>query len=248
MLDALLAISTVAFIVAGAVVGVRLLRLAMRTHELTDYIVACSVLVLSPITYPLILVGTLGNFSLDETKLLSSISTTLIMIGWTGVFIFTQRVFRSGEMWARVFVGVGIAVIWYDGAAGIAFIQAAPDRAALQSPHSPLLWVQVAAIVVYAWSAFEGFRCWTLARRRLALGLADPLVVNRFLLWGFIGLSSLLSIVPSLVISLSGGNGMTHVGSRLCTAIGGLSASIALQLAFLPPAGYRRWVEARAAA
>jgi hypothetical protein len=32
--------------------------------------------------------------------------------------------------------------------------------------------------------AFESFRYWRMLRRRLRLGLADPVVTNRFLLWG----------------------------------------------------------------
>jgi hypothetical protein len=72
-------------------------------------------------------------------------------------------------------------------------------------------------------------------------------VVNRFLLWGVIGAASLLSTAPSLAITLSGGQGSTGAVPLLCTAAGGITASIALQLAFLPPAQYRAWI-ARAAA
>jgi phosphoglycerol transferase MdoB-like AlkP superfamily enzyme len=248
MLDALTLESTVAFILAGAVVGVRLLLLSARTRELSDFLVGFSLFDLSAIAYPLILFGTFGDLSLAHAKLVSIASTLSLVLGWGGVFLFTQRVFRSGEGWARALAWSGIAMLAYGFVAGSAFTQRATERALLQSAQSPTLWLEIAAIGAYIWTTFEGFRCWEQSRRRLKLGLADPLVVNRFLLWGCIGVSSLMSVVPSLVITLSGGIGSTDVIARLSTAMGGLLASIALQLAFLPPASYRRWLSRSSAA
>jgi hypothetical protein len=36
-----------------------------------------------------------------------------------------------------------------------------------------------------AWASFESLRYYGLMRKRLRVGLAEPLEVNRFLLWGF---------------------------------------------------------------
>ena len=248
MLGALLLVSTAAFILAGAVIGVRLLSLAARTRELPDAIVGFSLFELSAIAYPLILFGSLGDLTLADAKLVTIASLAALTLGWAGVFFFTQRVFRPGERWALALALLGIAMLGYGLIAGAAYIQAAPDRASLQSVHSPALWIEFAAVLVYSWTALEGFRCWAQARRRLKLGLADPLVANRFLLWGLVGVSSLLSVAPSLAITLAGGEGTTHALARASTAVGGLAASVALQLAFLPPAAYRRWVAGSATA
>jgi hypothetical protein len=247
LLDALVLVSTAAFILAGALVGSRLLLLSARTHELSDFLVGFSLFDLSAIAYPLILLGTLGDLSLPGAKHAAMASLVALALGWAGVFFFTQRVFRSGESWARALAWGGIAMLGYGVVAGCAFIGRSTDRAMLQSAQSPTLWVEVAAIIAYTWTTLEGFRCWEQSRRRLKLGLADPLVVNRFLLWGCIGVSSLMSVVPSLFITLSGGES-THLVARLSTALGGLLASIALQLAFLPPASYRRWLSRSAPA
>jgi hypothetical protein len=248
MIDALLLLAAAAFILAGGTVGLRLLALARRSRELTDFIVGFALFDLSAITYPLVLLGSLGDLSLAQAKAVLMASSFALALGWASVFVFTLRVFRPGEPWARVAVVAGIAMLVYGLVSGFSYIQTAPDRTAMQSSASPLLWIDIAGNAVYAWTASEGFRCWALARRRLELGLADPLVANRFLLWGWVGVASLLSVTPSLVITLLGGDGSTHVVARLSTALGGLSASVALQLAFLPPAAYRRWIEARAAA
>jgi hypothetical protein len=248
VIDALLLLSAAAFILAGSVVGARLLRASARSRELPDFIVGLSLFVLSAIAYPLILLGSAGELSLEAAKLVTTLSTAALVLGWAGVFVFTQRVFRPGESWAVALASAGVAALLYGLAAGVHYFQGAADRAALASSESPALWVVGAAVIAYAWTALEGFRCWAQARRRLRIGLADPLVVNRFLLWGWVGIASLLSTAPSLAITLAGGNGATSVAARLCTVIGGLAAALALQLAFLPPAAYRRWVSGAAAA
>ena len=97
MLDALLLVSTVAFVIAGAAVGARLLLLSARTRELSDFLVGFSLFDLSAIGYPLILLGSLGDLSLPHTKLAAIASSIALALGWAGVFLFTQRVFRAGE-------------------------------------------------------------------------------------------------------------------------------------------------------
>ncbi len=248
MLDALLLVSTVAFIATGGIVGVRLLRLALRTRELSDFLVGFSLFDLSAIAYPLILYGSLADLSLDAAKQALFASSLAMALGWIGVFGFTQRVFRPGSMPARALAAAGCAMLVYGLVSGAGYIHRAETHAALESSASPLLWIQFAAVGAYAWTAYEGFRCASQARKRMKLGLADPLVANRFLLWGCVGIASLISVVPSLLITLGGGDGTRHVFARLSTALGGLLASVALQLAFLPTERYRRWVAARAAA
>jgi hypothetical protein len=247
MLDALLLVSTAAFIVTGGIVGIRLLRLAARTRELSDFLVGFALFDLAAVAYPLILLGTQPDLSLGGAKLISTLSMVLMALGWATVFLFTQRVFRPGEKWAMALAAAGMAMVLYGLVGGLSHVQHAVDRAALRSPVSSVMWMQYASVMVYAWSAAEGFRCWVQARRRLRLGLADPMVVNRFLLWGCVGIASLISIVPSLVITLAGGDAFASVPARLCTAFSGVFSSLSLQLAFLPPAAYRRWVTGSAA-
>lgn len=247
-MDLLLLASTTAFILTGAVVGARLLLLAARTRQLSDFIVGFSLFDLSAIAYPLILLGGFAELPLGTARALQIASLLALGIGWAGVFVFTQRVFRPGEAWARALSFAGIATLAYGVIASIPLVQSAPHPSALRSPDSPAAWVQLAAICAYAWTAAEGFRCWAHARRRLELGLAEPMVVNRFWLWGWVGVCSLLSVAPSFVIIQAGGDGTTHVVARLGTALGGLACAVALQLAFLPHPAYRRWVEVRSAA
>jgi len=248
VLDVLLLVSTAAFIAAGALVGARLLLLAKRTRQVPDFIVGFSLFILSAVAYPLILLSSVGNLSLDATRWFSIGSVSTLATGWVGVFVFTKQVFRPGVGWARALMLAGIAATGFGLVFGIEHALNAPDLTTLRTPSGGVLVIQAAALVLYTWTGLEGLLCWQQARKRLALGLADPLVANRFLLWAWIGVFSTLTVAPAFVVTLLGGDGTTHVGARFCTAIGGLACAINLQLAFLPPASYRRWITGAAAA
>jgi hypothetical protein len=102
------------------------------------------------------------------------------------------------------------------------------------------------ALASYVWTAFESLRYWSLLRRRLALGLADPVVTNRFLLWGLVGVFSFLSVVGPTLAALAGVDSGESAFMRLTTALAGLVCSAALLLAFTPPEAYTRWLRERA--
>ena len=85
-----------------------------------------------------------------------------------------------------------------------------------------------------------------MARRRLALGLSEPVVVNRLLLWGLTGALEALINLVDLVLHLNGLSPMSDGRAMAVTAIGGVIASALMYLTFLPPAAYRGWVERRA--
>jgi hypothetical protein len=93
------------------------------------------------------------------------------------------------------------------------------------------------------WAAFEAFRYHALMSKRRALGLADPVVVNRFLLWG---VASLFSVAAIWTISLPAILGLPLVEqqrlapvSMSVTAVWGIGAISSYWLTFFPPAWYR---------
>jgi hypothetical protein len=83
-------------------------------------------------------------------------------------------------------------------------------------------------------------------RRRLRLGLADPAVTNRFLLWGIgagsAGVGSAVGIVASIVQGPPT-DGFSWV--MLSSSLHGLVAAVAMWLAFLPPAAYVKMIVRR---
>jgi hypothetical protein len=97
--------------------------------------------------------------------------------------------------------------------------------------------------IAYGWTAYEGFRHHRLMLRRARVGLGDPVVANRFLLWAFAGSLQVLSDVVSAHALWSGANLVTDLGSVLATAGVGVVNSVLLVLIFLPPARYVRWLQ-----
>jgi hypothetical protein len=97
------------------------------------------------------------------------------------------------------------------------------------------------------WGSAEALVYWRKMRRRLRLGLADPIVTNRFFLWGLgagaAGLGSTIGTVAQLV------TGLPPLETPLVTlssSLHGLTAAVAMWLAFMPNQAYLRFIEARA--
>jgi len=94
---------------------------------------------------------------------------------------------------------------------------------------------QAACVLCFGWLAIEGFAEWWQTRRRLALGLSDAVVSNRFLMWGVFGISSTLLCAVLLLVQLSGEPTATSPLAQLSQALFGVLSSGAATLAFFPP-------------
>jgi hypothetical protein len=245
-IEILVLASATAFVGVGAGVGVKLLRLARRTHGFPERVVGFSLFVLSAVAWPLMLAA---SAPLPEPVLRGArVGASLAMaFGWSGVFLFTWRVFRPGPGWGRTLAGVGISVELAAGLAGVIRALALDDASALSRPAPSGLVLLLGAEVVYVWTALESFRYRALLRRRIPLGLADPLVADRFGLWGWTGVLGGGSIAPATFAMLTGGDPNT-LWSHLVVGVCGLACSGVLYLAFLPPAVYARFVRENAPA
>jgi len=72
----------------------------------------------------------------------------------------------------------------------------------------------------------------------VALGLADPVVANRMLLWGSMGAIALGCVAIDAVLLYTAGEIGRTVIIPLVTAIAGLLVSACMILAFWPPPAY----------
>ena len=120
------------------------------------------------------------------------------------------------------------------------------DSLRSQGPFLPL-GLSVRALAPL-WLAWECLRFYTMLRRRLALGLADPLVVHRVGLWGLSMAASSGAYVLAVVHRLSYGTGLrAHVWALSTTSALAMTSAICIGFAFFPPPFYRRWVARRRA-
>jgi hypothetical protein len=176
---------------------------------------------------------------------LSGAGRSLHDLGVTLFLVFVVRVFRPDEAWAKALAGGMLALLWGGvgfGAADGAF------RYELDAVGRPAWWCEYAVIWSYSiWSAIEAFRYWGVMRRRVAIGLAEPLVANRFLLWGTGSVFSMLATWTASIPFFFVGDIETLAAItpavRIVTALTGLVSVSCSLFAFMPPAWYRRTLE-----
>jgi hypothetical protein len=243
----LLGASAVVLLGVALGVGGRLLLLAYRTRSLPELSIGICFYASAALGYPLMLAsGWAGPRVADVNVWLLGAGCLAVSCGMVFLYVFTWKVFRPRAGWAAVGVG-GATLVFLTQAIGTvaAVAMAGPDASPYEVTRH---WsaVQILATGLgLAWTGAESLHYHRVLRRRLALGLADPVVTNRFLLWGVFGLATTGIIAVNAVIHFGGSASLEHPASQLVTAFGGLAAGAAMYLAFLPPAAYLRFVERR---
>jgi hypothetical protein len=232
------------FILVSLVVGVRLLLLARRTRQLAEFAMGTGLVLIAGLGYPLMMLARFGEFLPEPARLILLVGYQFCqIIGISFVALFNWRVFRPASRWAAALVaavamgmlGCFIGQVLSPGLR--AFMYANEGIWTLSSPLT---------ILPLGWAGLESLRYHLLLRRRQRLGLADPVVTDRFRLWA-IGTLTAGSMSAYSFISLMLGVDVNvrPEGPAILGAFG-VIAACALWLAFVPPAAYRRRVEARA--
>jgi hypothetical protein len=249
---ALLGISTLASLVASAVLGFRLLRLARRTGELPELIIGSAFLGAGVVGYVLMLIGAGGAQVMPAELALRFFLAGYLAIsgGVVLTYLFVWRVFRPSSKLARVFVGIVCPVV---AVTGLPF--ALPTLGNVnEQPHGlamVVFWVGHAVrIGSGAWGALEAGHYYLAMRKRLRLGLAEPVVANRIALWGVASLGAVMSFASTAVANASNGSmeDVMSPGQILLISSVTLAVATCQWLAFLPPRWYLAWVERRAQA
>ncbi|HBZ72807.1 MAG TPA: hypothetical protein DEP35_24980 [Deltaproteobacteria bacterium] len=247
-MQALMGISLLLFVATTAIVGVRMLLLARRTGERPEFLMGAGMALVGAIGYPGGIISRFGLGSVGEMNFpIWFVSTACTTLGIALIYAFTWQVFRPKATWAKVLVVVG-AVFMVAGLGAMAqALKAAPPGAdSALVTRGPTFIAMVGYAGSFLWTALEGFHHHRMARRRLALGLTDPIVANRFFLWGFFGLmASALTAISAVAILLGGRPSGTPV-TMLPMGVLGVAAVIAMYLAFFSPAWYVDWLRNQA--
>ncbi len=167
-------------------------------------------------------------------------------VGHGALVAFSWRVFHPRDTWAGALAGTLAALI------GVALSGEVlsgeylrySDMRPISGPW--LLFGLAARGAAPTWMAFECFRFHHKLRLRAKIGLAEPLVVNRVLLWGIAIGCSALGFGMSIVHRLVYGTGLrAHVWALTTVSALATVSALCLGLAFFPPKAYRRWLEER---
>ncbi len=184
----------------------------------------------------------------------ASVGQAMNVVGHLGLFaasvsltIFVWRVFHADSPTVRALavalVGLQVATTAFSLATGAAHTE---DSVAIIATN-------FMRVVPTIWACAESIGYWRRMRRRVGLGLADPVVANRFALWGvwtaaFAALPAtalvLRIVLPILLADQVGQIDALEVQSamlgplRAVMGIAALCGLVALVLSFFPPTWY----------
>jgi hypothetical protein len=236
------AVSIALLVAASIVVGLRLLALYRRSGAAPELLLALNLLLAVGVGYPALIAADRAGPGLVQAWLII-VATLGIDCGMALVFEFTRRVFRPQALWARSAASAGTLVLL--GHAGWrcweVLTQADVQVAGALGPAL----VQVTGMTLaYAWTGGESLWQHGLMRRRATLGLVDPTVSNRLLLWGL----TAVAVVAGMLL-----NGaaialripfLERPEILLASSLAGLVQAVFLTLAFSPPRFYLSWMRA----
>jgi hypothetical protein len=244
------------------IVGLRLLARARHGWPVPELSLAIYFLASAFLATPpqVVVYGGMGDPRLAVAEPLArgllAFAVLCMAIGAAAAYVFTWKTFRPERTFAKVIVVAGCTCLAVGYAVEAIFEGFAPVMFA--GPGHWIGWAGRTAAMLGI--TFESLRYWWMQRRRLRLGLADPVVTNRFLLWGVWGACATLNFVADLATRagywLVFGTiepvpeylAVTVVPS-IAVAMGlGIVSAVTLFLTFFPLPAYLRWVEARAAA
>ena len=219
------------------IVGARLLRLASRTGEAPERLLGAMFLVTgaSYIAYNLPII-------FDSEALwtpLNFAGRVLYLPAAIILAVFTRQVFRRESPWAA-WVVYGCAALLVAGVTGSAL------RGDWEgySISSPWFWLEWSGYTIpFAWAGAESLIQRGQARRRMRLGLCDPLVCNRFLLWGLYGTAAtIVSLAIPLQYAAYERESVFNATWDTLINAGEILTIALIWLVFFPPAVYRRWI------
>jgi len=228
-----------AFLLANLVVGSRLLWQARRSRELPELCIGLAFLLAGCLGYVLNflsfhLAAALGCWAIP----LAALGQANLNFGTAALWIFTWRVFRPAQSWARILVAAALAatLISYVGLGVATGFTARAYQAGWFWLGFCVRWLS------FLWTSAESLLYHRRMKRRLALGLAEPLVTNRLLLWGLASAAIALSFAVNLVNLLVGGAPFGPVPTLFMSGFG-LTTAVLIWLAFFPPARYRERIQ-----
>lgn len=237
------------FLVACLAVGARLLVLAAHTRQAPELALGVTLFASGGLGGILYFLGTSRAEELGALAVwVRGGGRLCLSAGALTLWGFTWRVFRPGTRWAAVVFSLGALAV-LAGFVGEGF------ATSFSGGNFHTAWSQLGILargLAFLWAAIESFRYFGLLRRRLRVGLADPVVVNRFLLWG-IATSTAFGIYAVALVNLLDSSpqdvaaGVFKPTWALLTSVLGLTSAICTWFAFLAPVRYRRWLESAGA-
>jgi len=226
------------FVVVSLLLGVRLLTLAARTRKLPELAIGLNFLVAGALGYSLLIAAESLRLFPERLAGYGSFAGVVgISTGGVLIALFSRQVFRpqsriAGALLAAyaVWTALGIYGSW------VLHVSHAEEPVGF--------WLgrwgpNFALLAGYGWSTFESLRYHGVLRRRVRIGLGDPLVAERLLLWG-VGTLALVGVALVHLLAQLAGRHQLPPSLLGASSLLILLTAVCEWLAFFPPARYRR--------
>ncbi len=239
----LVVLGNILFVIACGTIGVHLTLLARRTSRTPELLLGSGLLLIVT-GIPMLALSGMGRVTIGELRLpLVIAGLALLSLSVVCQTAFVWRTFRPSTWWAPALTALlGVAELLVAGAILQAILNAAPDTPAVEVTHQSVSWIRLPFAISYSWTAIEGFQQYRMAQRRQKLGIGDPVLTNRFLLWSCTGALACSNVLVSSALHMLGVTPFNHPLGAALMGIGSTIASVTLSLVFLPPARYVGWV------
>jgi len=240
--------SQVLFLLTCGTVGVRLIGLWRRTGREPEMLLGASLLTMV-VCLPVLTASGMGRGSVGDLRLpLVALGLGLLSLAVAGMSGFTWKTFRPHSRWGAIAV-VAIAALQGCALAGSLHALAAADPGvpSTRAATGWLVLLRLPGLANFCWTAVEAFVQWRMARRRLAVGLGDPVVANRFALWCVIGVFLALNNAVSTYLQSRGMGPVAHPVGASAVAVAAVVSATLMWLVFLTPERYHAWILERAA-
>jgi hypothetical protein len=231
----------------SAVVSLRLIHLARRTGKKPELLLGLGVLGTAVLGYGVMIAAIVVRGAENPVattmlaRVLQGAGTVLHDVGVTMIVLFVLTVFRPKDRVALALAALLLGALWIGGIGW-----ESQNRFRDSGVGNGFWWLRYAVVWTYPlWPMFESYRYYGLMRRRQAIGLADPMVTNRFFLWGTGSLGTALAVWTSSLPFLLGDPSAVLAALpaiQIVTATFGCATVVIYSLTFFPPAVYRRWV------
>lgn len=230
--------------IVGTIVSLKLLLLASRTRQVPEFAVGSALFCYAAVAQTTLFASSFLGPDTPHLHHMALLALRLLAYYFTlvGLSVFTWQVFGGASRWRKALTTlVALSTILTIGAA----YWASWNQLGLngQLPLYARFGASPQYAIVFGWMAIESLHYHRLMRKRQLLGLADPVVANRFGVWGVSAGACSLLIVALLYVQLTRNAllGADPLSSALISATG-LVNTIGWWLTFMPPAAYIRWL------
>lgn len=233
-------ISFAASLAAGFLVGGRLLFLARATHRSPEFFLGMG-------TVLLVVGGILEMAGLELARARSDWAYAFEVVALfthsasaSSLSLAVWRVFFPDRPWALRLCLIETALLFTSWQAVIL-----PGQHTYVTGFTPWFHLHVASRgAAFAWVAIAAAIHHLRLRRQLALGLVDPFLCHRFLLWTVaMGCTAGILAVACFINVTRGELLFASPNALVGVSVLGLVGSWALLFAFLPPPAYVRFIE-----